>query len=117
MPPEPKNGIRDQNQYGRVTYPSIGNFTWSKKIYTCGGQKGENKSSEPKNGTKKALSYQKKSFRTKKIKTSRHFKKCMLKKFLSDSVEKTSILDLKEKNKNVFKFSLAIMNEKFLMCD
>jgi hypothetical protein len=40
-----------QNQYGRVTYPSIGNFTWSKKKYIFGGQKGENKASEPKNGT------------------------------------------------------------------
>jgi hypothetical protein len=33
-----------------VTYPSIGNFTWSNKKYTFGGQKGENKPSEPKNG-------------------------------------------------------------------
>jgi hypothetical protein len=40
-----------QNQNGRVTYPSIGNFTWSKKKYIFGGQKGENKASEPKNGT------------------------------------------------------------------
>jgi hypothetical protein len=39
-----------QNQYGRVTYPSIGNFTCSKKIYNFGGQKGENRPSEPKNG-------------------------------------------------------------------
>jgi hypothetical protein len=28
----------------------IGNFTWSKKKYTFGGQKSENKPSEPKNG-------------------------------------------------------------------
>jgi hypothetical protein len=38
-----------QNQYGRVIYPSIGNFTCGKKKYTYGGQKGENKSSEAKN--------------------------------------------------------------------
>jgi hypothetical protein len=46
----PKTEFGAQNQYGRVTYPSIGNFTWSKKIYTFRGQKGENKLSEPKNG-------------------------------------------------------------------
>jgi hypothetical protein len=39
------------NQYERETYPSIGNFTWNKKKYAFGGQKGENKSLEPKNGT------------------------------------------------------------------
>jgi hypothetical protein len=39
-----------QNQYDRVIYPSIGNFTCSKKKYSFGGQKGENKPSEPKNG-------------------------------------------------------------------
>jgi hypothetical protein len=42
-----------QIQYGRVIYPSIGNFTWSKKKYTFGGQKGENRpkneAPEPKN--------------------------------------------------------------------
>jgi kinesin family member 20 len=27
-----------QNQYGRVTCPSIGNITWSKKKYTFGGR-------------------------------------------------------------------------------
>jgi hypothetical protein len=31
------------------------------------------------------------SFRTKKIKTSRHFKKCMLKKLMSDSKEKNKL--------------------------
>jgi hypothetical protein len=31
-----------------VIYPSIGNFTWSKKKYTFRGQKGENKPSETK---------------------------------------------------------------------
>jgi hypothetical protein len=31
-----------QNQFGRVTYPSIGNFTWSKKKYTFRGQKSKN---------------------------------------------------------------------------
>jgi 5-hydroxyisourate hydrolase-like protein (transthyretin family) len=30
-----------QNKYGRVIYPSIENFTCSKKKYTFGGQKGE----------------------------------------------------------------------------
>jgi hypothetical protein len=39
-----------QNQYGHVIYPSIGNFTWSKKKYTFGSQKDENKLSDPKNG-------------------------------------------------------------------
>jgi hypothetical protein len=47
----PKTEFRAQNQYGRVTYPSIGNFTWSEKKYTFGGQKGENKHLEPKNRT------------------------------------------------------------------
>jgi hypothetical protein len=49
-PSEPKNGILGlQNQYGRVIYPSIGNFIWSKKRHTSGGQKRENKPLEPKN--------------------------------------------------------------------
>jgi hypothetical protein len=48
----PKTEFRPQNQYGRVTYPSIGNFTWGKKNYTFGGQNGENKLSGLKNGTK-----------------------------------------------------------------
>jgi hypothetical protein len=39
-------------RYCTVTYPSIGNFTWSKKIHTTWGQKGENKPLELKNGTK-----------------------------------------------------------------
>jgi hypothetical protein len=39
----------DQNQYGPVIYPSIGNFTGTKKKYIFGVQKGENKPSEPKN--------------------------------------------------------------------
>jgi hypothetical protein len=46
----PNTEFEAQNQYGRVTYLSIGNFTWSKKKYTFGGQKDENKPSEPKNG-------------------------------------------------------------------
>jgi hypothetical protein len=33
-PQSPKTEFGAQNQYGRVIYPSIGNFTWSKKIYT-----------------------------------------------------------------------------------
>jgi hypothetical protein len=56
--PEPKNGFVGQNQYNRVTYPSIGNFTWSMKIYTFGGQKGKYKVSELENGTQ-APKYQK----------------------------------------------------------
>jgi hypothetical protein len=43
----PKTEFGAQNQYGHVTY-SIGNFTWSKKKYSFGGRKGENKPSEPK---------------------------------------------------------------------
>jgi hypothetical protein len=46
----PKTEFGARNQYDRVTYPSIEDFTWSKKIYTFGGQKGENKPSEPKKG-------------------------------------------------------------------
>jgi hypothetical protein len=49
-PPEPNNGIWAQNQYGRVIYPSIGNFTRSKKKHSFGGQKGEKRPPEPKNG-------------------------------------------------------------------
>jgi hypothetical protein len=48
--PEPKNGIWGPKQYGRVIYPSIGNFTWSMKKYTFWGQKGKNRPPEPKNG-------------------------------------------------------------------
>jgi hypothetical protein len=46
----PKTAFGAQNQYGRVIYPSIGNFTCSKKKYTLGDQKGENEpsDSEPK---------------------------------------------------------------------
>jgi hypothetical protein len=43
----PKTEFGAQNQYGRVIYPSIGNFTSSTKKYTLGGQKGENKPPEP----------------------------------------------------------------------
>jgi ribosomal protein S24E len=43
-----------QNQYGRVIYPSKGNFTWSKKKHTFG----KNKVSEPEKGTQ-APKYQK----------------------------------------------------------
>jgi hypothetical protein len=39
-----------QYQYGRVIYPSIGNFTCGKQKYTLEGQKGENKLPETKNG-------------------------------------------------------------------
>jgi hypothetical protein len=46
----PKTEFGLQNQYYRVTYPSIENFVWSKNKYTFRGQKGENKPSEPKNG-------------------------------------------------------------------
>jgi hypothetical protein len=37
-----------QNQYGRVIYPSIGNFILMKKIHVFRCEKGENKPSEPK---------------------------------------------------------------------
>jgi hypothetical protein len=46
-PPGPKNGIRFPKKYGRVIYPSIGNFTCNKKKCPLGGQKGDNKPSEP----------------------------------------------------------------------
>jgi hypothetical protein len=46
----PKTEYGAQNQYGRVIYPSIGNFTWSMTKYTVGGQKGKNWPSESKNG-------------------------------------------------------------------
>jgi hypothetical protein len=48
-PQSPKTEFGAQNQYRRVLYPSIGKFTWSKKKYAFGGQKGENKPTEPKN--------------------------------------------------------------------
>jgi hypothetical protein len=69
-----------QNQYDRVLYPSIGNFTCSKKKYTIQGRKSENKLPEP---IKQNLGPKTSKInpRTKNIKTSRHFKKCMLKKF------------------------------------
>jgi hypothetical protein len=38
--PKPEFGL--QNQCGRVIHPSIGNYIWSKKKYTFGGQQGEN---------------------------------------------------------------------------
>jgi hypothetical protein len=38
-PQSPKTEFGAQNQYGRVIYPSIGNFTWSKKEYTFGNKK------------------------------------------------------------------------------
>jgi hypothetical protein len=86
-PQSPKTEFGAQNQYGRVIDPSIENFTWSKKKYTFGGPKGKNKVSEPANrGPKLSVI----SFRTKKIKTSRHFKKCMLKKFCRTQKKKTS---------------------------
>jgi hypothetical protein len=47
----PKTAFEAQNHYGRMIYPSIGNFTWSKKKYTFEGPKGKNKVSEPENGT------------------------------------------------------------------
>jgi hypothetical protein len=46
----PKTEFGAQNRYGRVIYPSIGNFTWNMKKYTFVGQKGKNRLSEPKNG-------------------------------------------------------------------
>jgi hypothetical protein len=46
----PKTEIGFQNQYGCVIYTLIGNFIWSMKKCTFGGQKGENRPSEPKNG-------------------------------------------------------------------
>jgi hypothetical protein len=45
----PKTEFGLQNQYDRMTYPSIGNFTWSKKKYTFGGQKDNKRPLEPKN--------------------------------------------------------------------
>jgi hypothetical protein len=46
----PKTEFGAQNQYGRVIYPSIGNFTWTTKKHTYRGQKRKNKPSEAKNG-------------------------------------------------------------------
>jgi hypothetical protein len=34
----PKTEFGAQNEYGRVIYPSLGNFIWSKKNYTFRGQ-------------------------------------------------------------------------------
>jgi hypothetical protein len=111
-PSEPKDGFVGQNQYNRVTCPSIGNFTWSKKICTFGGQRGKNKVSEPENGAQAPIS--KIGFRTKKIKTSRHFKKCMLKKFMSDSKEKTSYRNLRKLVDSKRKKCVAYPQEDFL---
>jgi hypothetical protein len=47
-PQSTKTKFGTQNQYGRVIYPSIGNFKWSKKKYSFEGQKCENKLLEPK---------------------------------------------------------------------
>jgi hypothetical protein len=44
----PKTEFRAQNQYDRVIYPSIGNFTWSKKKYTFGVKKAEIGPQSPK---------------------------------------------------------------------
>jgi hypothetical protein len=46
----PKTEFGAQNQYVRVIYPSIGNFTRREKKYTLGGQKDENRPPGPKNG-------------------------------------------------------------------
>jgi hypothetical protein len=46
-PSEPKNEFGLQNKYGRVMNLSMGNFLWSMKNFTFGGQKGENKPSKP----------------------------------------------------------------------
>jgi hypothetical protein len=48
-PQSPKIEFMAQNQYDRVIYLSIGNFTWSKKKYTFGVHKLINKLSAPKN--------------------------------------------------------------------
>jgi hypothetical protein len=99
----PKSEFRFQNQYDHtdfgttqinyyLIYPSIGNFTWHKKIYTFGDQKGENKPSESKNGIWGQKS--KINFPT-KAKKNRNFKKCTLKKFWSDSKEKNKLAILK----------------------
>jgi hypothetical protein len=37
-PQSSKTEFGSQNQYGRVIYPSIRNFIWSKKKYTFRGQ-------------------------------------------------------------------------------
>jgi hypothetical protein len=47
-PQSPKTEFGAENKYGHVTYPSIGNFSWSEKKKYFGGQKGKNKPSEPK---------------------------------------------------------------------
>jgi hypothetical protein len=49
-PQSPKTEFGAQNQYGRVIFPSIGNFILSKKKFTILGQKSENKPSRLKNG-------------------------------------------------------------------
>jgi hypothetical protein len=49
-PQSPKSEFGFQNHNGRVIYPSIGNLKWSKKKYTFGGEKCENRPLEPKNG-------------------------------------------------------------------
>jgi hypothetical protein len=53
----PKTEFRLQNQYGRVIYPSIGNFIWNKQKYNFGGQKSKTKPSKPKNGIRALRAY------------------------------------------------------------
>jgi hypothetical protein len=77
-----------QNQYGRVIYPSIGNFTWSKKKLLLGIKKAKISLQSPKMEFRAQKS--KINFCAKKIKTSRHFKKCTLKKFCRTQKKKTS---------------------------
>jgi hypothetical protein len=64
-PQSPKTEFGVQNQYGRVISIDREFYTWSKKKYTFGGQKGKNKVSEPENGTQ-APKYQKDVFALKR---------------------------------------------------
>jgi hypothetical protein len=45
----PKTEFGLYNHYGHVIYPSLRNFLWKTQNCTVGGQKSENKPSEPKN--------------------------------------------------------------------
>jgi hypothetical protein len=50
-PPNPWAGHWGiKNEIGHMTHQSIGNFEYMNKEHTLGGQKGESKPSEPKNG-------------------------------------------------------------------
>jgi hypothetical protein len=96
-PSEPKNEIRGPKSVW--SFPSFENFTRSKKKYTFGGQKGENKPS-PKT-----------EFGPQKIKN-----KCPLKQAgLSKIYSKKNLSDPKERKQASKRASWSILKEKTIL--